>query len=370
MDCTFDDGDNLALMRRLNAVAMRERLPLVGMVALTDRCNLRCVHCYARPRHGRVARDLPGTVWNRILGEAAEAGCLYLVLTGGEPLLHRDFEAIYLRAKQLGLLVSVYTNASLVTEAHARLWREWPPHLVEVSIYGSNPEVCRRVTGEAGAFEAMEAGLERLRAAGARVRAKTMILRENAADVGAIEAYARARGLGFRIDPALFPALADGDRAPLASRVPVERAVALEFASAERVADWRRYRARTTDATPGPALYGCGAGRTAWYATAAGELQSCMLVRDGAVSLRDNAFDSAWQSVVKSMRDLKLPADSACAGCRLAALCGYCPGYFALETGAADRPSAYLCALGHERARRLDERAGEGVDERERESTL
>ena len=55
---------------------------------------------------------------DRIAGQAVDLGALWCLLTGGEPLLRPDFADIYLLLKKKGLLVSVFTNACLVTEAH------------------------------------------------------------------------------------------------------------------------------------------------------------------------------------------------------------------------------------------------------------
>ena len=48
---------------------------------------------------------------------------LWLTLTGGEPLLRPDFCDIYAYAHGLGLVLTVYTNATLITERHLELWR-------------------------------------------------------------------------------------------------------------------------------------------------------------------------------------------------------------------------------------------------------
>ena len=48
--------------------------------------------------------------------EIKEAGCLYLLLTGGEPLLREDFPEIYTFAKHNGFLVTVFTNGTLLTD--------------------------------------------------------------------------------------------------------------------------------------------------------------------------------------------------------------------------------------------------------------
>jgi MoaA/NifB/PqqE/SkfB family radical SAM enzyme len=80
-----------------------KRIPLSGDIELTFRCNLRCVHCYCNlPLNDQEAIENELTteeVFN-ILDQIAEAGCLWLLITGGEPLLRKDFLEIYTYAKK------------------------------------------------------------------------------------------------------------------------------------------------------------------------------------------------------------------------------------------------------------------------------
>jgi len=84
-----------------------KRYPLSGMMELTDRCDLNCVHCYInQPAGNQQARskELSTEEIKGILKQAAEAGTLYMTLTGGEVLLRKDFPEIYSYARRLGML--------------------------------------------------------------------------------------------------------------------------------------------------------------------------------------------------------------------------------------------------------------------------
>jgi len=94
-------------------------------VALTHRCNLRCVLCY------RGASDLQARAGSHsateraemttgqvlsVISEVARAGCLFLLITGGEPLLWSDSAEVYRFARSQGFLVTVFTNGPLVSD--------------------------------------------------------------------------------------------------------------------------------------------------------------------------------------------------------------------------------------------------------------
>ena len=70
-----------------------------------------------RGRRGPRPGNGPPSAGRALLDEAAGLGCLVVRLTGGEPLLRDDFEEIYLHARQLGMRVMLFTNATLMTPA-------------------------------------------------------------------------------------------------------------------------------------------------------------------------------------------------------------------------------------------------------------
>ena len=148
-----------------------ERRPLSFDLELTARCNNDCRHCYINlPAGDRAARaaELTAAEILDIAGEAAELGALWCLLTGGEPLLRDDFAEVYLGLKRLGLLVSVFTNACLVTPAHVELFRRYPPRDIEVSVYGATRETYEAVTRRPGSYDAFVRGLELLLEGGAQ----------------------------------------------------------------------------------------------------------------------------------------------------------------------------------------------------------
>src|SRR5439155_8125892 len=70
----------------LHARSMRERIPIMGGLELTFRCNLACVHCYVNlaPNDREAARrELTTDEWYRVIDQVADAGTLWLTLTGG-----------------------------------------------------------------------------------------------------------------------------------------------------------------------------------------------------------------------------------------------------------------------------------------------
>ena len=167
------------------ARAARTRTPVSATLELTRRCNLRCVHCYLgdqAEQHRLKDRELAAAAMKAAVSEWAQAGCLYLTLTGGEPLLRPDFPEIYRHARERGLVVTVFTNGTLVTEEIAGLFREFPPRKVEISLYGATAATHDGVTGVPGSHARAWAGIRRLQGAGVRVALKTVLMKSNLAE--------------------------------------------------------------------------------------------------------------------------------------------------------------------------------------------
>ena len=322
-----------------------QRVPFSGSLALTHRCNLGCLHCYAREEGGASPAELTLAQWQGIIGEIRDAGCLYLLLTGGEPLLREDFPEIYAFAKKNGFLVTVYTNGTLISERIAELFKELPPRLVEISLYGATPEMHDRITGVAGSFELACRGIERLTKLGIRLGLKSVMMTLNIGEFSAIEELASSLGAKFRLDPAIFPTLTYG-RSPLALRVPAEQAVAQEFSDPLRVRDWREFYSRVRGQEPAKSVYACAAGMSTFHVDPRGVLYPCVMAARHGSPLVGSSFRKRWQEDMPLVRADRMPADSPCHGCEWKPVCGYCPGFFELENGDEKVPSAYLCEVG------------------------
>jgi radical SAM protein with 4Fe4S-binding SPASM domain len=175
----------------------------------------------------------------------------------------------------------------------------------------------------------------------------------------AIEELARSRGLKFRFDQALFPTLA-GDRAPIDLRVSPQRAVDLETADPDRVREWREFYGAFRKSAGGDGLFNCGSGVNTFHVDAHGRLFPCLMVRNAAYPLGEGSFRDGWGTAFNDFRKVPADAHSPCRGCEKKLLCGYCPGFFAMENGAESIPSEYMCAIGKRRFERIISQARGG----------
>ena len=150
---------------RVHNRSVARRVPVNGTIEVTRRCPLRCLHCYNNlPVGDREARsnELTYEEHCRILDEISEAGCLWLLYTGGEIFARDDFLEIYTYAKKKGLIITLFTNGTLIDEHVADTLAEWRPFSIEISIYGRTKETFERITGVPGSYERCMRGIHLL----------------------------------------------------------------------------------------------------------------------------------------------------------------------------------------------------------------
>ncbi|MDH4299242.1 MAG: radical SAM protein [Dehalococcoidia bacterium] len=343
------------------------RLPISFDIEITARCNLNCRHCYINlpvADQQAKARELTVEEIISIACQAVDLGAVWCLVTGGEPLLRDDFADIYTGLKRLGLLVSVFTNATLVTDEHIRLFEKYPPRDMEVTVYGVTRETFGRVTRRPGSFQRFMSGLNRLQAAGIGVRFKAMALRSNLHEQREIAAFSRALTKDyFRWDPQLHLRF-DGD--PVrneeirAERLTPQQIVSLEEVDEERMSVMRKNCDILINEEftqyGGDHLFHCGAGNHSFVVGYDGRFRLCSsLCAEGTTyDLRKGTLAEAWKDFVPGVRDLRSQRKEfldSCRRCALINLCRWCPAHAYLETGMLDGSTPHFCEVAHLRAR-------------------
>lgn len=359
MDCPIPTlSSNVDFMNAFNARIAAGRIPFSGSFELTRRCNLKCIHCYcgdrsaAAPVNQRPEEVSTGAACD-YLSQASDAGCLFMVLTGGEPMLRPDFAAIYRHAKSCGFLISVFTNGTVVKDSLIELFRELPPHGVEITVYGASAGTYERVTGDAGAYNRCREGIDRLQEAGVQVKLKTILMLGNQSEFCEIEALARSLGVQFRFDSGITGRM-DGDVGSLGVRVPAEEVAAIEFASPDRVRGWKEWVERRTG-TPHPErLYNCGAGVTAFHMDASGWLRPCPSNETLGWDMAQDGFLAAWRKMSEAIAGLRAPDGLECNRCPERDLCTWCPAFAQLEGPSEVGPVRFLCEVAAARRKQLE----------------
>ena len=348
--------ETLSLSAFSQEILDRSRLPLNGTLELTFRCNLKCGFCY-RPGNADTSgpAELDTAEIERIVREIADAGCLTLLLTGGEPLLRRDFNALYALIRQQGIFVTLFTNGTLVNEAVADRLCEYPPKKVEVSLYGATRATYERITGIPGSHAACLRGIERLRSRNLPLVLKTTVSRGNVHELPEMAGFARQIGVDFKWDPMLDPRT-DGGQEPCSHRLAPAQIVELDRRDPERMAGFRRLCRRGPQTVDRGLVYICGAGEGSFHIDPRGRMSPCSMTRYASYDLRRGTFAEGFYSHFPRLRAQRFAAGEVppCAECGLINLCTNCPGTAFLENGRLHKPSPFHCEVARLRSREAE----------------
>lgn len=332
--------------------AQMHHIPVKGTFELTPRCSMKCRMCYMRldpPQIEKQGRELTGEEWIRLGQMAFDAGTLDLLITGGEPMLRPDFAKIYTALSDMGFLLRVFTNATLVTPEIMAMFRERPPQAMEITLYGASAETYKRIGGWDEGYERATRAIDELRTFLPSLKLKTTIIRDNAADYPAMLAFATERAL--RLEPTLmpFPAVRGACSNARESRLSVDELLAFH----------KKYDIAITNdgcGAPDPSkrtsLF-CGAGLNTYTIEWNGDMVACNVDDDPKRPIGrplEEGFEKAWDKLKDFQCNKPLP--EPCMTCPAFADCGCCAVHHRIESGAYDKQAPYVCefyrrALGH-----------------------
>jgi len=152
-------------------------------VAITGRCNLRCLYCSHFTSAADVPEDLPAEEWLAFFEELGRHAVLRVTLEGGEPFVRPDLPELIEGLVKNRLRFSILTNGTLITEELAAfLAGTRRCDFVQVSLDGARPETHEACRGT-GNFARAVRGLENLRRHGVPVTVRVTIHRRNLEDL-------------------------------------------------------------------------------------------------------------------------------------------------------------------------------------------
>jgi radical SAM protein with 4Fe4S-binding SPASM domain len=336
---------------------------------ITGRCNNNCRHCCINLPAGdkeAIREELSLERIRKIIDEAVSLGALWCLITGGEPLLREDFFDIYLYLKKKGVLVSVFTNATLIKNEHIRLFKKYPPRNIEVTVYGITKETYERVTRSPGSFSLFKRGLDKLLKNSVPVRLKAMALRSNISELPQIAGFCRKITKDyFRFDPFLHLRY-DGDekrnREVKSERLTPHEIMVLERNDPERYDALKKQCEELTEPDPSGVksnhLFRCGAGNHSFAVSHNGLFLLCSSLRhpDCVYNLKRGSLFKAWEDFVPKVRDMQFNRTEflkKCKTCALVDLCFWCPAHAYLESDKLDACVEYFCETASARVNKF-----------------
>ncbi len=316
--------------------AAAKRVPINGTFELTSRCNFQCRMCYihmTEEQQRKAGYELTTKQWLTIGRQAVDAGMVYLLLTGGEPMIRRDFTEIYTEMVRMGVMVSVNTNASCVTSDIIDCFRKYPPEMVNVTLYGSSEETYRNLCCCSAGYQKTLQGISDLQQAGIPLTLNTTFTRMNIQDMEKIVSFAKEHKLPVRTAVYVFPKVRNGMEEQTVSLSPEEHGELTAKFDTLTLSEAQILRRRNriqkclctdnrVNENPVRKSSSCMAGRGSFWVCWDGKVYPCGMLPDERFNAAETDFSVCWSAISERMPQVYLPEE--CSVCAYSSLCPSC----------------------------------------------
>ena len=324
--------------------ARQKHIPVTGALELLPLCNMNCDMCYVRLSRSEMERQgRLRTVeeWVRLAEQMQKAGTVFLLLTGGEPLLFPDFKTLYRRLRNLGMILTINTNGTLLDEAWADFFATYPPRRINITLYGADAASYDRLCHFPQGFDQTLRAVRLLRARNVDVKISCSVTKKNPQDFSRIFALGKELGVPVHADHYMMPAVRERSL-PFDAQVRLhpEDAAALAFQALKLQLDadiFRQYVRESVRRVNDPAFprgdghISCLAGNCSFFINWQGRLFPCVMLSELSAPVFDLGFLAAWETVSAKARNLSL--STKCRQCRFRPICRTCAAASFLETG-------------------------------------
>lgn len=346
--------DATVIERTLIDRAAHARSPINGSIELTPICNMNCDMCYVRLSPAEVARQgRLRTVgeWIEIARQMRDAGTLFLLLTGGEPLTYPDFRRLYLEIRNLGMLVTINTNGTMIDEDWAAFFGENKPRRINITLYGPDEETYASLCHFPGGFARTINAICLLRSHGVEVRVSISVTPQNAPHVDRMITIVHELDAAVLVDTYMMPASRERSLPfDQQSRLTPEEAAAVRIRALKQEMSSGKFAqfvmesiwaAQHIPPDKEPSKMRCMAGSCSFTINWQGQMRPCVVMSQPSASALTQGFDKAWQ-YIRSEVD-KITLSSRCSVCQLRTICRTCAASAYLETGRYDGTPEYMC---------------------------
>lgn len=353
--------------QRLYEKAGKMHTPINAVFELLPLCNMSCDMCYVR-----LSKDEMKAIgalqsvdkWLKLAEQMQKAGTLFIMLSGGEPLLYPEFKRLYVELKKMGFVVTVNTNGTLIDEKWAKFFAKYPPRRMNVTLYGADQSTYKKLCHFEEGYEKAVQGIRLLRENNIDVKINGSYVVDNRDDIQKIIAFAKEVGAFVNIDTYMYPAVREQNRAykqevrvspyqAACGRIEYLKAVNDEETYKEILREFVRITKETTNATVTESKINCQASKTSFAIDWQGYMRPCVMLKTPLFPVFEMDFMEAWDKLKEELE--KMCVNDKCAQCKYRRVCIVCPAKVYWETKSMNKTPEYVCAYTKELVRRMEE---------------
>lgn len=302
-------------------------LPVHLTVELTAGCNLRCHHCY-RESGPEKNGHLPTDELLGVLSDLHANGLRSVELTGGEPLLHKDFIKIFRFCVEKFDLVGVLTNGTVMNEAiYDTLVAYKDASFLSISLDGSTAPSHDQRRGVPGSFDKTTKNIKSLSANGVKVRVSMSVDENNFGDIENTLLVSKEMGAtSFSYTP-VMPLGRGKGWAGLKWQMDARSAYKQEQSLQERYEGFLSVlpEDKQDELEDGGS---CGAGYRTFTMNPYGKIRPCAMYDENKYVIgdltRQSVLDVFKNTMTEKLAAFPMPAPETCAGCENELFCRYC----------------------------------------------
>lgn len=296
-------------------------LPLMGILELCSNCNFKCPFCFINTKEERKRFSKKLLYFSEIKNDIdwlIDRGLLYCIITGGEALLHPEFVDIYKYLKNKGVIITVFSNLSNLTNDLVEVFKENPPLKIEATIYGFEDEIYYKTTGQ-NSFSAQKfrENVLTLKNNGITVICKTPINTLNFQDFEKIRFWCNESNVPYYFSEQIFETYDGENMEKYKTNQEIQKYILHERVGSIEMSDIQKIKK----------CFSCGAGKYGFFISHNYMLRPCMSFFDieeaNFLIKKDNISEafSQMEKFINQYKDLKL---SDCLGCEAYDICKVC----------------------------------------------
>lgn len=355
----------LKIEERLVMKATLANIPIGGTFELLPLCNMNCDMCFIRLNKNemdKIGRLRTADEWLRIAEEMRKAGTLFVLLTGGEPFLYPEFIKLYKGLRKLGMIITINTNGTLITEEIAQTLGQDKPRRVNVTLYGACNETYEKLCHNPYGFDQTIRRIELLLKYHIDIKLNGSIVPLNQHEIHQLQDIADKYHLYMKMDTYMYPSSRErlhsfNDDSRLTAKEAARKSIEIKLRqyNSEEFHEYKQYIFNNISDNEicEDCSLSCRAGKSSFWITWYGQMTSCIFLKNIGINVFENGFDKSWTYLVEHMKTVHMP--KKCMTCQKKKICPTCGASALLESGTFEKEPKYLCEYTEEIINQLRE---------------
>lgn len=178
-----------------------DTMPTHLHIELTNKCNLKCIHCF----HDEIHQSLSFEELDNFFESIKQSQFIHVTLSGGEVGLHPEWKKIVNSAKKNGLIPSILSSLTLMTQSDVDFMIDSNIYAAQTSLYGATPEMHDSITGVDGSFGRTLSVIKYMTEKKLNMNVSCIIMKNNVSEVFELKEMMDQLGVKISFDYRVLP---------------------------------------------------------------------------------------------------------------------------------------------------------------------